>query len=111
MAGEREPHHSLEGVPPEKEPIPIALFELGQIVITPGSIMELARLNRHPVQLIARHVSGDWGDLVEEDIAENKLSLEKGYRLLSAYEIEGTRFYVITEWDRSVTTVLLPVEY
>ena len=84
---------------------------MGQIVVTTGAVRVLQRLERHPVQLLARHVTGDWGTLPEEDIAENAFSLEHGYRLFSAYVIEDAKFYVITEWDRSVTTVLLPEEY
>jgi hypothetical protein len=86
-------------------------FPLGQLVITPGS---LERLAPGEIQLaLNRHASGDWGELPEEDVAENQLSLEHGYRLFSAYRSDDrkTRFYVITEADRSVTTVLLPEEY
>ena len=100
---EREP-----GKPTE---IPKALFELGQIVVTRGAADKTQDIQRHPVQLIARHVEGEWGNLPPEDIKENELSLAKGYRLFSAYNIEDARFYVITEWDRSATTVLLPQEY
>lgn len=61
---------------------------------------------------LQRHVSGDWGELCEEDRRENELSLKEGYRLFSAYDASnGTRFWIITEWDRSVTTVLLPEDY
>ena len=95
----------------ENPPFPEAKFEMGQIVITPGAIAGLSLVNRHPVQLLASHVVGEWGDLPEVDIEENERSLEHGFRLLSAYKIEDQRFYVITEWDRSTTTVLLPEEY
>ena len=108
---DREPEHSGGESRPEHEPAPRALFDMGQIVATPGALAELGRIERHPVQLLARHVEGDWGNLDEHDVKENELSLEKGYRLFSAYNIEDARFYVITEWDRSVTTVLLPEEY
>lgn len=91
--------------------IPKALFDLGQIVVTRGAAEETKNIGRHPIQLIAKHVEGEWGDLPPEDIQENELSLEKGYRLFSAYNIEGAKFYVITEWDRSYTTALLPSEY
>jgi hypothetical protein len=86
-------------------------FPLGQLVITPGS---QERLAPGEIQLaLNRHASGDWGELPEEDVAENQRSLEHGYRLFSAYRSDDrkTRFYVITEADRSVTTVLLPSEY
>jgi len=64
------------------------------------------------VKALCRHATGNWGVLCEEDVRENELSLEKGFRLFSAYHAEdGTKFYVITEADRSVTTVLLPEDY
>jgi hypothetical protein len=86
-------------------------FPLGHLVITPGA---LERLTAGEIQLaLNRHARGDWGELPEEDAAENQRALEQGYRLFSAYRSEDrkTRFYVITEADRSVTTVLLPEEY
>jgi hypothetical protein len=59
-----------------------------------------------------RHAAGDWGELSPEDIQENELSVREGYRILSAYSLrDGTRIYVITEADRSSTTILLPEEY
>lgn len=87
-----------------------ALFDSGQICITPNAISTI------PPQEIAdalcRHATGDWGNLDSEDIATNNRALAKGDRLLSAYESKaGTRFWIITEADRSVTTVLLPEEY
>ena len=64
------------------------------------------------MEFLSRHVRGDWGELPREDKDENKLSLEKGFRLLSSYRtIAGDRLWVITEADRSVTTLLLPEEY
>jgi hypothetical protein len=70
-------------------------------------------LNADDVQRsIARHAKGDWGDLEPHDRTENELSLKQGFRLLSMYtDRSGTKFYVITEADRSVTTILLPSEY
>jgi len=59
-----------------------------------------------------RHARGDWGELGEEDQRENQLSLEQGFRLLSVYStVAGDRLFVITERDRSLTTILLPEEY
>jgi hypothetical protein len=84
---------------------------MGQIVVTAGAAMTLEAIRRHPVQLIARHVEGDWGQLPEHDVEVNERALEYGERLFSRYEIEDSRFYVITERDRSITTVLLPEEY
>ena len=97
-----------KGQEPEKRP----LFDLGQVVATRGFLAAVERAGEAPSGYLQRHVTGDWGDLPEEDIEENKLSLEKGYRIFSAYHLEdGTKFYLITEWDRSVTTFLLPDEY
>jgi hypothetical protein len=57
-------------------------------------------------------VTGDWGDLEDEDKKENNFSVELGFRILSVYELEtGGKVWVITEYDRSVTTILLPEEY
>lgn len=63
-------------------------------------------------QSLQRHWTGDWGSVCEEDWEENELSLSEGYRLLSAYK-DGKlpKIWIITEWDRSVTTVLFPEEY
>ena len=107
---EREPQADLEESP-ENRPMPKVIFDMGQVVVTSGASYTLHQLERHPVQLLARHATGDWGQLPEQDIEENERSLKHGYRLFSAYDIEDSRFYVITEWDRSVTTVLLPEEY
>jgi hypothetical protein len=64
------------------------------------------------LELLTRHVTGDWGQLEDEDKKENELSLQQGFRLLSAYEIStGLKIWVITERDRSATTLLLPSEY
>jgi hypothetical protein len=88
------------------------LFPLGQIVATPGALAALEEAGQGPQEFLARHVSGEWGDLREEDRNENQFSLERGFRLLSSYHTNaGENIYVITESDRSVTTVLLPEEY
>lgn len=85
-------------------------FPLGQLCATPAA---LAELTHDDIQsALKRHLRGDWGDLEAKDIEENELSLEKGFRLLSAYQgANGTKFWIITEADRSVTTVLLPSDY
>jgi hypothetical protein len=85
-------------------------FPLGQLVATPAV---LDALTHEDIQTaLKRHLSGDWGDVCEEDRAENDLSLERGFRLLSVYQGKnGTKFWIITEADRSVTTVLLPSNY
>lgn len=109
--GEREPKNSGEGSQPEEE-IPEPLFDFGQVVGTPGALQAMDEAEQNPFGLLLRHVTGDWGDLPDEDIEENRLSVEKGYRVFSSYELEtGNKVWVITEWDRSVTTFLLPSEY
>jgi hypothetical protein len=91
---------------------PEPLFRLGQVVATPGALESLKAANQDPLELLARHVVGDWGDLCEEDRQENDLSVERGFRILSAYTLTtGVKVWVITEADRSATTILLPDEY
>lgn len=90
--------------------IPIAVFRLGRIVATPTALAELSQ--EDILTGIQRHQAADWGDLDEADRQENELSLQRGFRLLSVYHGKnGTKFYLITEADRSVTTVLLPEDY
>jgi len=87
-------------------------FELGQIVATPGALAALKKAGQQPGEFLTRHVHREWGDLDEEDRKENEYSLEHGFRLLSAYKTNaGDRLWIITEADRSVTTLLLPEEY
>ncbi len=88
------------------------LFELGACVITPAAEKKLASIQIEPIELLTRHVSGDWAEMDEEDQALNKDAIANGDRILSVYTFENdVKFYVITEWDRSVTTILLPSEY
>ena len=90
----------------------LALFRLGQIVATPGALQALERAVEAPQKFLERHVCGDWGDLDEEDRQENALSLEHSFRLLSAYQTTaGEKLWVITEANRTLTTILLPDEY
>ncbi len=87
-----------------------ATFTLGQTVITSNARATLAPAD--VTRAIARHAAGDWGDLDPHDVRENEFALANGCRLFSAYsDGNGRRFYVITEADRSVTTVLLPEDY
>jgi hypothetical protein len=87
-------------------------FPLGQIVSTPGALNALAEAGQTPLEFIRRHAMGDWGELDEEDRVENERSLIQGLRLLSAYCLrDGTKIWIITEADRSATTLLLPEEY
>jgi hypothetical protein len=89
------------------------LFNLGQIVATPGALSALGEDGTTSEFLLQRHVSGDWGELSQDDRQENDLSVKEGLRILSAYKLPqtGVKLWVITEADRSVTTLLLPDEY
>ena len=86
------------------------LFETGQIVATP-SALGLAEQGVDLLDYLLRHVQGDWGDLCEEDRAENEFSVKNGFRILSSYTTQYGKLWVITEADRSATTFLLPEEY
>lgn len=87
-------------------------FSLGAIVATPGALRALDESGESALDFLRRHVSGDWGELDEEDKRENELSLAQGFRLLSAYRLRtDEKLWIITEADRSVTTLLLPDEY
>ena len=95
--------------PPNERKRP--LFPLGQVVATPAA---LAHFNEHriqPAEYIRRHQCGDWGDVPTEDAGENDFSVLHGLRVLSSYEIAAQRVWIITEADRSSTTLLFPSEY
>ena len=90
----------------------VQLFPLGQIVATPGVLAALEQASQGAHEFLTRHVSGDWGELDADDRRENELSLREGFRLLSAYRLTtGEKMWIITEADRSATTLLLPSEY
>jgi hypothetical protein len=92
--------------------MPTTLFQLGQIVATPGALEALEASGQLASDFIRRHVSGDWGELDAQDRKENEFSLKNGYRILSAYHLRnGQKLWIITEADRSSTTLLLPEEY
>ena len=87
-------------------------FGIGKLVATPGVIEALS--TEDVGQALYRHMTKDWGDLCDEDKASNDAALNEDcpQRLLSSYEgQDNTKFWIITEWDRSVTTILLPNEY
>lgn len=89
-----------------------ALFSLGQVVATPGALEALERAHQSPLEFLSRHVSGDWGELDEHDQNENDFSVRHGFRILSSYRTAGgEKLWLITERDRSSTTLLLPEEY
>ena len=86
------------------------LVPLGMLVATPNA---LANVKSDEIQkALQRHVSGDWGELDDDDKKANDEALQTGERLLSAYKTAtGTKFWIITEHDRSATTILLPSDY
>jgi hypothetical protein len=88
-----------------------ALFPLGAVVATPGALRALT-VAGVGWTLVARHVRGDWGTVSPDDARENELSVREGFRIVSSYTLPtDTRIWVITEGDRSATTLLLPGEY
>ncbi|MBU6399696.1 MAG: hypothetical protein KGS61_05210 [Verrucomicrobia bacterium] len=85
-------------------------FPLGRCCVTPAALDCLS--GEDIASALQRHASGDWGDACRADRKENELSLREGFRLFSVYHTaDGIKFWVITEADRSVTTVLLPDDY
>lgn len=87
-----------------------AKFSTGRLLSTPGALAKVP--HDEMLTALSRHVRGDWGDVGEDDRKENELSLAEGFRLLSAYHTQArVKFWIITEADRSATTVLLPEEY
>ena len=88
------------------------LFSLGKLLSTPGALDALEQAQVHPFELLRRHWSGDWGDLCDEDKHLNDEAVKGGSRIFSAYILPtNTKVWLITEWDRSATTLLLPSEY
>jgi hypothetical protein len=89
-----------------------AKFLLGRLAATPGALEALEASGQTPDSFLARHQAGDWGEINEEDRRLNDEALLDGSRLLSVYKtLRGVRMYVITEADRSLTTILRPEEY
>jgi len=92
-----------------------AKFALGQLIWTRGvsaKVAEDEEFAEFAAESLKRHITGDWGDLCAEDKQQNELALKTGYRLFSAYEKEGLpKIWIITEADRSATTILFPEEY
>ena len=93
-------------------------FALGKIVITPGALSALSKSQENPKVFLERHQSGDWGDLCEEDKKSNDVAVanegqpEKQQRVLSSYKTgAGEVIWIISEHNRSSTTLLLPEEY
>ena len=84
---------------------------LGRVLATPGALQLLQDAGEDPFGYLARHASGDWGELDAHDVRENERSIRNGWRVLSSYPVGEGRVWVITEADRSVTTILPPSEY
>ena len=88
------------------------LFDLGQLLATPGALDELAQSGDRPEPYVRRHVTGDWSEMAPEDQEQNRAAVREGNRVFSSYALRnGHKLWIITEWDRSVTTLLLPEEY
>lgn len=88
------------------------LFKLGRIIMTPGAIELLAHAGHDPLEFIRRHARLDRGLLCEDDYTANVRALTTGARILSAFQTRtGEKIWLITEFDRSATTILLPDEY
>ncbi|KVG12479.1 hypothetical protein [Burkholderia thailandensis] len=87
-------------------------FKLGRIFATPAALEAIANARVSIIDLLIRHMRGDWGDLSESDRQQNELSVKAGLRLLSCYVLPGHQtVWVVTEWDRTATTILLPGDY
>jgi hypothetical protein len=87
-------------------------FALGRVTATPGALTALERAEQLPAEFLDRHVNGDWGEVPDEDKQENELSVEQGFRILSAYTTSaGDKLWILTEADRSATILLLPEDY
>jgi hypothetical protein len=87
-------------------------FDFGRLVATPGALAAIAESGQCPTDFLSRHLRCDWGDVSKDDAALNDAAVDSGERLLSAYTtLKAQRLWIITEADRSATTILLPDEY
>ena len=87
-------------------------FPVGRVVATPGALRAFEKAEQLPAAFLDRHVHGDWGDVPEADKQANEQSVAQGFRILSAYTTSaGDKIWILTEADRSATTLLLPAEY
>ncbi len=90
----------------------VPLFPLGRIVATPGALDALAQAEQSAEEFLTKHARGEWGTGPEEDRQENEYAVFRALRLLSSYRLRtGETIWLITEADRSATTLLLPQEY
>ena len=87
-------------------------FHSGQVVITPGASKLLAKTGVNPLEFLERHLNCDWGIASKEDWEWNDQAVVNGTKIFSAYTLDDdSKIWIITESDRSVTTILLPDEY
>jgi hypothetical protein len=86
-------------------------FPLGRLLVTPGALEALASHSKTPLDLLRKHMACDWSEMDEEDRNANNRAIGNGARVFSAYTLDDDKFFVITEADRAVTTVLLAHEY
>jgi hypothetical protein len=84
---------------------------LGKVVATPGALKLLLETGEDPFDYLARHATGDWGELCAFDRRQNEIALREGSRVFSSYDTPAGKVWIITEADRSVTTILSPEEY
>lgn len=88
------------------------IFSLGQVVITKNAKGTFDELEQNPIVYLERHAKGDWGNLGEDDKQSNNEAIGEGLRLLSKYNLSnGEAIYIITEADRSITTIMLTEDY
>ena len=91
---------------------PLMLFRLGRLCATNGAIRTITSAAADPIEYVARHLAGDWGDVDPVDAAANDRALQLGERIISAYQLaDGGKIWILTEADLSATTILLPSEY
>ena len=87
-------------------------FALGRVTATPEALRAFEKAEQLPAAFLDRHANGDWGEVPDEDTQENEFSVQHGLRIISVYTTSaGEKMWVITEADRSSTTILLPSEY
>jgi len=92
--------------------VPRPLFPLGRVVGTPGAVEALQEIGTDPSELLDRHVTGDFGDICEQDLGLNEAAIQDGSRIFSVYKVTGDlTIWIITEADRSSTCLMLPEEY
>ena len=87
------------------------MFAMGKLGCTPAALAALEEASQRPMEFLARHAAGDWGEVDDEGRQSNDDAIAEGTRLLSAYRLDtGVKIWIITEADRSATTILLPEE-